>query len=428
MPSVTVIIPVFNQWKLTRDCLKSLAAASSGHVVEPRVTVVDNGSTDETAEACPALGRDLFGDAFRFLRFAENRNFGPACNAAARQADTDLLLFLNNDTLPAPGWLPPLLATMEENPNLAGTGPLLTYADGMVQHLGIAFWPAGETLGHYLRHLPQDHPLARKRRSFRALTAAALLLERRRFLEVNGFCEEYVNGFEDVDLCLRLTADGGRMTVTPESRVIHLESQTPNRHAGESHNSEVLRRRCDLAACADLDILAGRDGYTLKVEPDLHALVATPDARALTLLRRANAPGENRQKILCRLLEEDPLWEEGYLLLASLLEKRGAFLDALLVSLRGGNLVPTLRLKENSLRLSARAGVELADLAGQVADTRSRLRDRARNRLLLRKMIDTMRTNGRAHLIPLFERAAREADALRPPLPDDGAKPAPAID
>ena len=58
----SVIIPVFNQWELTRACLKALAATTEGKAIE--VIVVDNASSDETPEACPILGERLFGKFF----------------------------------------------------------------------------------------------------------------------------------------------------------------------------------------------------------------------------------------------------------------------------------------------------------------------------------------------------------------------------
>jgi len=404
----TVIIPVFNKWELTRDCLTSLAATAPAESL--RVIVADNASSDETAQACPVLGRELFGSAFQYLRFEKNRNFGPACNAAAKLADTDLLFFLNNDTVCSPDWMPPLVEALD-NPRTVGVGPLLTYPDDTVQHLGIAFWPAGETVGHYLRHIPATHLLARRRRRFKAITAAALMMERRRFLEVGGFCEEFINGFEDVDLGLRLTSDGSHMTVIPESRVTHLESQTPNRHEGEDINRVVLSRRCELKACMDLDVLTGRDGLILKVDPDLHAMVTVSEKRDLELLLQFKKSGDNRQKQLCSLLQEEPLWEKGYLFLSDVLEKRGELLEALRTSLWGSCLIPSLRLAENSLRLAERQGTPLPGIREQVEKSYAVIRTENRSRL--RKLTAALQRSGRSGLIPLYEKAAREADAIR---------------
>ena len=123
MPTLSVVIPVHNKWELTAACLRSLAEHTPGGDVA--VIVVDNASADDTSGACPALGSSLFGRRFRYRRFENNRNFGPACNAGAALADSDLLFFLNNDTLLTPGWLPPLQDALAAEPDLVGVGPLL---------------------------------------------------------------------------------------------------------------------------------------------------------------------------------------------------------------------------------------------------------------------------------------------------------------
>ena len=104
-PAFSVIIPVYGRWDLTRACLVSLRDHSCDQAYE--VIVVDNASTDDTATELAPLGRSLFGEAFSVLRFTENKNFGPACNAGAAKARAPLLFFLNNDTLMTPDWAPP---------------------------------------------------------------------------------------------------------------------------------------------------------------------------------------------------------------------------------------------------------------------------------------------------------------------------------
>lgn len=267
MPTLSVVIPVHNKWELTAACLRSLAEHTPAGDVA--VIVVDNASADDTSGACPALGSSLFGRRFRYRRFENNRNFGPACNAGAALADSDLLFFLNNDTLLTPGWLPPLQDALAAEPDLVGVGPLLAYPDDTVQHLGIVITPAGDSIGHLYAGLPLAHPLARRRRRFPAITGAALMVSRALFLEAGGFCEAYVNGFEDVDFCLALAENGGVMSVIPESRVIHFESQTPQRRDHDEDNGRLLRARRDLSRFVNMPALAEEDDYVLRVEPDL---------------------------------------------------------------------------------------------------------------------------------------------------------------
>ena len=121
IPAFSVVIPVFNNWELTRACLQSLREHTSGIDVE--VVVADNASSDATARELLPLGEALFHGRFQRLRFEKNRNFGPACNAGARAATAPFVFFLNNDTLPTPNWSAPLLEAFQADDSLGAVAP-----------------------------------------------------------------------------------------------------------------------------------------------------------------------------------------------------------------------------------------------------------------------------------------------------------------
>lgn len=327
-PLVSVIIPVFNKWELTKACLESLRSHTPGDAFE--VLVADNGSSDATGAQCPPLGEELFPGRFRHLRFERNLNFGPACNLGAAAAKGELLLFLNNDTLLSPGWLPPLVEALGSDPRMGAVGPLLVYPEEpflgvRVQHLGIAVEPQLYPQ-HLYEFFPAGHPLVRKRRAVQALTAAALLLPRALFLDCGGFCEEYRNGGEDVDLGLQISRRGLAQVCVPGSVVTHLTSQTLGRNDFEAHNALVLKKRCLKDFVPDLHYHAARDGYELRLSPHLRPYLALPLRRA-EVLNRHMAGGRLAGGFdvgLCReLLEREPLWFEGYGLLARHCEAKG---------------------------------------------------------------------------------------------------------
>ena len=221
--TLSIIIPVYNQWELTRACLKALASTTKDVFIE--VIVIDNASTDVTPQACPLLGKQLFGDAFRYIRCQSNINFGPASNIGAKMAVGEFLIFLNNDTVPLPGWYQPLIDDFSRFPNIAASGPLLLYPKSepfghTVQHLGVFVSPFLK-VGHLYEGIPAESPLAHKRRFFQIITGACMVIPRKLFIAVGLFDEEFINGFEDVELCLRLRQQGYRMTVNPKAKVIH---------------------------------------------------------------------------------------------------------------------------------------------------------------------------------------------------------------
>ena len=103
---VSIIIPVFNQFQFTHACLASLLAVEERARFE--VIVVDDCSTDETAELVPTMNGVVY------LRNEANSGFIVSCNRGAKKARGEYLFFLNNDTIVKPGWLSALLDTFAE--------------------------------------------------------------------------------------------------------------------------------------------------------------------------------------------------------------------------------------------------------------------------------------------------------------------------
>ena len=299
---VAVVIPVFNQWALTEGCLRSLSEHMPREDVQ--VIVVDNGSTDETAAACGPLGAGLFGERFEHVRLEENINFGPGCNLGADRADAEFLFFLNNDTLLTPGWLQPLLDAFQDRPSCGAVGPLLLYPDqDRVQHLGVTFTPTNHVT-HLYHYFPGSHPVVLRDRELQAITGAALMTPAAVFNRAGRFWEEYRNGYEDLDLCWYIRTLGLTLHCVPASRVYHLASQTAGRFDAESHNAQVLSRRCRNAFRPDMHRFAHDDGYELRLTSTLTANV---------VLVRPEAETRNfGMERLWSEIQSEPLWEAGY--------------------------------------------------------------------------------------------------------------------
>ena len=116
-PKASVVIPVYGQFARTLECLRALAAHPCA--VPAEVIVVDDGSPDETAERMPRI------EGVRFHERAENGGFIAACNDGASLARGDYVVFLNNDTIPQPGWLDALLRTFEDHADVGLVGAQL---------------------------------------------------------------------------------------------------------------------------------------------------------------------------------------------------------------------------------------------------------------------------------------------------------------
>ena len=218
---LSVVIPVFNAELFTRICLASLETEQG----EAEVIVVDNGSTDGTQAYVTAWAAS--GPNRSYLRFEERLGFARACNAGAGASDRDFILFLNNDTYLMEGFLERLAAPFAEDPAVMVTGARLLYPSGHIQHAGVAFNELGPH--HAWVGMPGDVPIALERRDYPGVTGAALAIRRSEFERQGGFDTSYQSSFEDVDLCLKVVRDGGRVVYVPDAVAYHFESMTEGR-------------------------------------------------------------------------------------------------------------------------------------------------------------------------------------------------------
>ena len=106
-----IVIPVFNRWHYTRECLESLRAQTSQDF---RTVVVDDGSTDETAAA---LTRDY--PEVEVVTGDGNLFWTAGVNAGIRRAlalGADRVMTLNNDVVAAPDFVAQMLAAADQHP------------------------------------------------------------------------------------------------------------------------------------------------------------------------------------------------------------------------------------------------------------------------------------------------------------------------
>lgn len=218
-PRVSIIIPTKDSPELLEQCLLSLYEKSSHPNFE--VILIDNETTD------PAALEVMARYPVQRLAFAGKFNFSRANNMGVRAATGSLVVFLNNDTeIIAADWLQHL-AYYAEQEDVGAAGALLLYADGTVQHAGVALGMRG-TADHTMRGFPPEvdgyaGSLACAR-EVSAVTAACMMMRKEVFEEVGGFNEHFFTAYQDVDLCLRLRALGLRLIFTPRARVVHHES------------------------------------------------------------------------------------------------------------------------------------------------------------------------------------------------------------
>jgi GT2 family glycosyltransferase len=227
----TIVIPVRGKSALTEQCLNGLHA-ELGDRGDVEVVVVDDGSLDDTRSLLDRI------DWIRVLCHRDAKGFACSCNEGAAAGSGEYIIFLNNDTLGRSGWFENLVTYAADNPATGAVGAKLVYPNETIQHAGIVI--CSDLLPrHVYRGFAADHLAVSRSRSFQAVTAACVLVARAAFEEVGEFDEGYSNGFEDVDLCLRLRAAGYDVAYCAESTLVHFEAAT------RGEDSELFRRNAE---------------------------------------------------------------------------------------------------------------------------------------------------------------------------------------
>lgn len=243
IPDVSIIVPVYNKWGLTRACLNSVVLTSLDAGLHYEIILADDGSTDETVNAA-----EIF-PGLRIARTPVNLGFLRNCNHAATQARGRYILLLNNDTIVLPGWLKALYRAMEADPRMAIAGSKLLYPDGLVQEAGAALFRSGAVV-NFGRGLARDAPIVGIAREADYVSGASILIRTDFWQKVGGFDERYKNAYcEDSDLAMTARAQGKYVWYEPASEVIHFEHQTyleqapAQNSALQSHNNALLREK-----------------------------------------------------------------------------------------------------------------------------------------------------------------------------------------
>ena len=283
----SIIIPVFNQVDSTKQCLLQLSKVTQGCHYE--VIIVDNHSTDGSAQFFETLSGDI-----QIIRNEENLGFAKACNQGARLAKGKHLVFLNNDTIPKSGWLDPLLHEVDAHDDVAVVGSKLLYQDNTIQHAGVVISRFDRTPYHLFMGVHENFPAVNVRRELQAVTAACMLVRKEVFEKVGGFDE----GFEDVDLCLKIRQLDKKVIYQPKSCVYHLESQTVGRKTHDDANIKRFLARWEHQWLVDEDLLAYQSGYIIQQS----VYEETFQSRLIPISEVANFPAWQRVVDLQQLL------------------------------------------------------------------------------------------------------------------------------
>jgi len=212
--TVTVIIVNWNSGPFLARCLEHLQRQT---IRPDRIIVVDNASSDGSAQCTLEAGAELFA-------MQTNLGFAAGNNCALAECDSDFVACLNPDAFPAPDWMERLLDAASAFPDVAAFGSRQLNADqpdkldgiGDVYHISGLVWR--------LRYGCYQNASDMIAREIFSPCAAAALYRRSSLIEIGGFDEDFFCYVEDVDLGFRLRLAGYRAIYVPLAVVHHVGS------------------------------------------------------------------------------------------------------------------------------------------------------------------------------------------------------------
>lgn len=235
-PRLTIIILNFNGLEDTINCINSVLKIKYPNF---KAIVVDNGSKINEAKI---LAEKFNDKRIKFLRFSKNFGFSGGNNRVLKKIKDKYVVLLNNDTEVTPGWLTPLVETLENDPKIAVVQPKILWltnrkyfdyagaSGGFIDIFGYPF-----TRGRIFNTKELDKGQYDNQTDIFWASGAAMIIRKSVFDKVGYFDEQFFNYMEEIDLCFRIHRVGLRVVCNPKSVIFH-------KGAASSSGNEMKKR------------------------------------------------------------------------------------------------------------------------------------------------------------------------------------------
>ena len=277
--TLSIVIVNWNAGSQLRDCVTSILTSNQSCFKLDKIIVVDNASTDDSLSLLPQNERMIV------VRNQVNFGFGKACNIGAREAKSDLLLFLNPDTKLELQTLDQAIKFYINNSKLMHFGILgikLLHDNDSVQR-SCARFPStrsyffdstglSKLFPNESLHMGDFNHLSS--RFVDHVIGAFFLMENGVFNQLNGFDESFFVYLEDLDFSYRASKLGHKSYFLAETTAVHVgggcSQQVKAKRLFYSLNSRLIYAKKHFSA---LDYLLV-SGLTLFVEPFSRAMLS----------------------------------------------------------------------------------------------------------------------------------------------------------
>lgn len=247
-PGPRVEIVIVN-WNGREDTLRALESVSPSLPPDALVTVVDNGSTDGSADAVV----QRFGHV-RLLRHHRNFGFTGGIATAAKASAAEFLVFLNNDAIADREWLSQLVTSMEEAPEdvIAVGGKIVDPSATLVDFVGGVMTFDGHALQNGFRRKLGEVTEPEPGAELLFACGGNMIVRREPYLRLGGFDEDFFAYLEDVDFGWRAWLSGWRILYQPGAVVRHKSAATSAR-LGDYERGVLFERNALQTALKNYD-------------------------------------------------------------------------------------------------------------------------------------------------------------------------------
>lgn len=227
-PFVDVIIVTYNSSEYITDCIQALLSSVG---VQLQIFIIDNASSDHTPEKVKSLFPSI-----HVISNARNLGFGAANNIALKLCSSDLILFLNPDTMVYPESIKQLASFLLGQPHLAMAGPYIENTDGSLQDSVSFRYPSEKFAPEVVADLPGK---------IAAILGACIMIKKEASNRLQGFDEDFFLYGEDQDLCIRARKLGYGIGYLKDAKIMHhgglSEASTPRLEVvGKKLHAEFL--------------------------------------------------------------------------------------------------------------------------------------------------------------------------------------------
>lgn len=221
-PKVSIVIPSKDNFEVYKRCIDTLTGKTLYKNYE--IITVDNGSSDTNRQKYEKYIKEK---GQKYIYMPMEFNFSKMCNIGVENSDGELILLLNDDMEIISGEWMERMVGHAMLPYIGAVGAKLLYPNStLIQHTGVFSFDSGPShaLCRYDDNTIFNFCRNKIEYNYSAVTAACLMVTRRKYLEVGGLDESFAVAYNDVKFCFDLLDKGYYNVVRADAVLYHHES------------------------------------------------------------------------------------------------------------------------------------------------------------------------------------------------------------